>query len=52
MHDSDQFKMFNTTKYNTCIQNMEIVFILIWQIMKLFKNHTVQFQTQAEVTVQ
>lgn len=43
---------FSTTKHNTCSQNMESVFILIWQIMKFFKNHTLQFQTQNEVTIQ
>lgn len=31
---------------------MESVFILIWQIMKFFKNHTLQFQTQNKVTIQ
>lgn len=43
---------FSTTKHNTCSQNMESVFIFIWQIMKFFKNHTLQFQTQNEVTIQ
>lgn len=31
---------------------MESVFILIWQIMNFSKNHTLQFQTQNEVTIQ
>jgi hypothetical protein len=31
---------------------MESSFILIWQIIKFFKNHTLQFQTKTEVTIQ